>query len=280
MSNYILVLGATGKTGKRVADRLLKMNLPVRIGSRNANPKFDWEDPATWSNILKDVAKVYITYQPDLAVPGAVEVIQSFVTKAVNSGVRKIVLLSGRGEKEAQLCEEIVMSSGADWTIVRASWFSQNFSESFLLDSILAGHVALPTRGVSEPFVDVEDIADVVTAALTNNDHTRKLYELTGPRLLTFEQAVTEISKAANLPVQYQEISIEAYTAMLREYNTPKEFIWLLEYLFTEVLDGRNVSLCDGVEQALGRKPIDFSDYTKRTAATGTWTSPKFMGVD
>jgi uncharacterized protein YbjT (DUF2867 family) len=272
MSKITLVLGGTGKTGKRVAERLQKLNQPVRIGSRNGSPAFDWENQSTWAGALKDVEKVYITFQPDLAVPGAVETVQSFVSKAKERGVQKLVLLSGRGEKEAEQCEQVVMSSGIDWTIARASWFSQNFSENYLLDSILAGHVALPTRGVMEPFVDADDIADVVTAALTNTKHSKKIYEITGPRLLTFQDAVLQISQAAKFPIQYQEISISEYKAMLTEYNTPPEFIWLLEYLFTEVLDGRNANLGDGVHQALGRQATDFSDYVKRTVATGVWS--------
>jgi uncharacterized protein YbjT (DUF2867 family) len=272
MSKEFLVLGGTGKTGRRVAQRLLNLNLRVRLGSRNGTPTFDWEDQFTWTEALKDVSKVYVTFQPDLAIPGAVETVQAFVNKAKVSGIQKFVLLSGRGEKEAQQCEQIVMSSGVDWTIARASWFSQNFSENYLLDSLLSGHVALPTGEIGEPFVDADDIADVVTAALTDNKHSEKVYELTGPRLLTFADAIQEISSAANFPIQFQEISMSGYTALLKEYNTPDEFIWLLKYLFTEVLDGRNANLCDGVERALGRKPTDFSDYVKKTVATGVWS--------
>jgi uncharacterized protein YbjT (DUF2867 family) len=271
MSKTILVLGSTGKTGKRVAERLQKMNQSMRLGSRKGNPAFDWEDQSTWAGVLKDVAKVYITFQPDIAMPGAVETVQAFVDKAKEAGIQKLVFLSGRGEKESEQCEQIVMSSGIDWTIARASWFCQNFSEGYLLDSILAGHVALPTMGVMEPLIDVDDIADVVTAALTTNNHSNKLYELTGPRLLTFEDAVHEISAGAKFPIQYHDISISEYTAMLREYNTPPEIISLLEYLFTQTMDGRNANVSDGVQRALGRKPTDFSEYVKRTVATGVW---------
>lgn len=272
MSKEILVLGGTGKTGKRVVERLKKLNLPVRIGSRNAKPAFDWENQSTWTDTLKDISKVYITFQPDVAIPGAVETIRAFVKKAVAAGVEKLVLLSGRGEKGAQQCEKIVMTSGIDWTIARASWFCQNFSENFLLDSVLAGHIALPTNGVAEPFVDTDDIADVVTAALISDQHSRKVYELTGPRLITFATATKEISTAAKFPIQFQEISMAEYKTMLKEYNTPDDVIWWLEYLFTETLDGRNATICDGVEQALGRKATDFSEYVKKTVATGVWS--------
>lgn len=267
----ILVLGGTGKTGRRVAEQLTEMGWPVRIGSRSATPSFDWEDQSTWKPALKDIGSVYISYHPDLAIPGTVKIIGAFTKVAVESGVKKLVLLSGRGEKEAQDCEEIIMKAGVEWTILRCSWFNQNFSEGYLLEPIQHGHVALPAGDVSEPFIDVEDIADVAVAALTEEGHAGQLYELTGPRLITFKQAMAEVSKTTGKPIVYEQISAEEYKAMLTEYQIPEVVIWLVSYLFTEVLDGRNESLADGVQRALGRAPRDFSDYVKRTAATGIW---------
>ncbi|RCR65646.1 NmrA family transcriptional regulator [Larkinella punicea] len=266
-----LVLGGTGKTGSRVVQRLTERGWPVRIGSRSATPAFDWLDEATWGPVLQGVGAVYITFQPDLAVPGAVASIQSFVKTAVETGVRKLVLLSGRGEPEAEACEQIVMNAGVDWTILRASWFNQNFSESYLLEPILAGYVTLPVGNVAEPFIDVDDIAEVAVAALTENGHTGQLYELTGPRLLTFKEAVGEIARTTGRSIQYAPVSMSAYAAMLQEYGIPEAFVALLTYLFTEVLDGRNASLADGVERALGRNPTDFAEYVRKTAITGVW---------
>lgn len=268
-----LVLGGTGKTGSRVAKQLKAKGFPVRIGSRSGAPAFDWEDAATWKPVLKDVGSVYISYHPDLAIPGAVEKVAAFTKLAVENGVKKLVLLSGRGEKEAQDCEELIMHAGVDWTIVRCSWFNQNFSEGYMLDPIIEGHVALLAGDVREPFVDVEDIADVAVAALTEEGHNGQLYELTGPRLLSFREAMAEISKATGREIKYEQVSEKQYRAMLEEYGVPEEFIWLVIYLFSEVLDGRNESLADGVQRALGRAPRDFSDYAKRTAATGIWNA-------
>src|SRR5688500_4008624 len=144
MSNKILVLGGTGKTGKRVAERLKQQNIPVRIGSRNANPAFDWNDPSNWAEVMKGIQKVYISYTPDLAVPGSVQAITTLMEAAKNAKVQKVVLLSGRGEKEAQACEDVVIASGIDWTVVRANWFMQNFSEGFFHDFIMAGELIIP----------------------------------------------------------------------------------------------------------------------------------------
>jgi uncharacterized protein YbjT (DUF2867 family) len=279
LEQLTLVLGGTGKTGRRVAERLAARGLPVRAASRSGEPPFDWENEATWAPALRGVESAYVTFQPDLAVPGAVERVQSLVDLAVASGVRHLVLLSGRGEEEAQRAEQVVMASGADWTILRSSWFSQNFSEDYLIDPILSGEVILPAGDVVEPFIDADDIADVAVAALTEDGHKGQFYELTGPRLLTFAQAVAEIAKATGREIQYVQISPEAYASALEAEGVPADFMWLVNYLFTTILDGRNAHLTDGVRRALGREPRDFSDYARETAATGVWDVPALVGA-
>jgi uncharacterized protein YbjT (DUF2867 family) len=270
----ILVLGGTGKTGRRVAERLKQAGVnQVRIGSRTAQPAFDWGNADTWNAALDHIDTVYITFQPDLAIPIAPTLIKKFTELASQKGVSKMVLLSGRGEQEAQVCEVIVQQSATNWTIVRASWFNQNFSESVFLDPILAGHVALPRAEALEPFTDADDIADVVVECLLNDAHNKKIYELTGPRLLTFKQAIAEIAEATRREIIFQALSLEEYTEMLRQYQVPEDHIWLVNYLFTEVLDGRNASVTNDIEKVLGRKAKDFSEYVKQTAKSGIWES-------
>ena len=266
-----LVLGGTGKTGRRVVERLKARNLPVRIGSRSGEPPFDWANAATWPSALRHIDAVYISYYPDLAVDGAVDAIRSFTDLAATSGVRRVALLSGRGEPAAERCEQLVRNSGVEWTLLRASWFCQNFSESYFLDPLLAGEVALPIGPVKEPFVDADDIADVAVAALTEDGHAGRLYELTGPRLLTFAEATAEIGRVTRRHIRYVELSWEEYASVLEKAHVPREDATLLNYLFTEVLDGRNARVADGVSQALGRAPRDFTEYVRDTAATGVW---------
>lgn len=267
----ILILGATGKTGRRVAQRLEAAGHPVRSGSRGATPPFDWETRSTWAAALEGVQAAYISFQPDLAVPGALETIQAFTAQAVNSGVGKLVLLSGRGELEAEQAERVVQNSGVDWTILRASWFCQNFSEAHFLDPIVQGELALPVGDIAEPFVDVEDIAEIAAAALTQPGHSGQLYELTGPRALTFADAVAEIARATERDIGFVAVPPDAYRQVLEQEQLPAELIDLALYLFTTVLDGRNTPVTDGVQRALGRPARDFSDYVRRTAETGIW---------
>ena len=269
----ILVLGATGKTGRRIVERLTSAGLPVRAGSRAADPPFDWDDPTTWAPVLDGVGSVYISYYPDLAAPGAVEATSAFAKLAVEKGARRLVLLAGRGEAEAERAEQAVRESGADLTIVRSTWFMQNFSEGDFRPQVLSGEVTLPAGDMVEPFVDADDIADVAVAALTEDGHVGELYELTGPRLLTFAEAIDEIAKATGRAITYAPVSVDEFAAAMAAQNVPREAIEIFSFLFGEILDGRNAHLTDGVQRALGREPRDFKDFVKDAAAAGVWAN-------
>ncbi|MDP9991186.1 uncharacterized protein YbjT (DUF2867 family) [Variovorax boronicumulans] len=267
----ILVLGANGKTGGRVLDRLRAAGHAVRVGSRSAQPRFDWEDRTTWTAALDGVRAVYVAYQPDLCVPGAVETVTAFYDAAAEAGVERVVLLSGRGEPEAQDAEKALQATALDWTIVRASWFFQNFSENYFLDEIVAGAITLPEGLAPEPFIDADDIADIAAEALVDTRHSRKLYELTGSQAFTFPEAIAQISAATNRQIDCNIISMDDHAKLLSEAGLPPDLSWLVIYLFTTVLDGRNTPIAHGVEQALGRPPRTFAGYVARTTPTGVW---------
>ncbi len=268
----ILVIGATGKTGRRVVERLQQLDQPVRLGSRSQDPHFDWDDPATWPAALAGMDKAYIVYYPDLAVPGAFEAISGLTRAAKDAGLQKLVLLSGKGEPEAERCEQVVAGSGLAYTLVRASWFNQNFSESFFLGPVLAGHLALPMPHAKIPFVDADDIAEVVVEALLNDAHNGKTYELTGPRLLTFADVAEEIARATGRKINFEAVSLEAYEEKLEAEGTPSSYIWLFNYLFSEVL-GRpeNAVISTDIEEVLGRKARDFADFAEEAAQSRVW---------
>ncbi|MEM7262741.1 MAG: NmrA family transcriptional regulator [Planctomycetota bacterium] len=266
-----LVTAATGKSGRRVADRLEALGRSVRRASRSSAIPFDWDDRSTWGAALDGVGAAYVVYTPDLAVPAAPEAITAFTELARSKGVSRGVLLSGRGEEEAQRCEGIVQRSGMEWTIVRASWFAQNFDEGAFFPLVLSGEVALPAGEVLEPFIDVEDIADVVVAALTEDRHVGEVYEVTGPELLTFADAIREVAEATGRDLRYQAIPGDVFKDGLAQAGLPSDQIELLDYLFTTVLDGRNAHVTEGVQRALDRPARSFRDYAGRVAATGAW---------
>ena len=265
------VLGGNGKTGRRVVQKLNALGVPVRVGSRSGTPPFDWDDPSSWGPAFAGVGSVYVTYQPDLGFPGAAERVAGAVTAAANAGVRRLVLLSGRNEESVIPTEQAVTESGLEWTVIRSSLFNQNFSEAFLAQPILDGTLYFPAGSVLEPFIDADDIAAVAVAALTDDRHVGQIHELTGPRLLTFGDAVETIAAVTGRRITYEPISIDDFAAGLRDEGLPADEVTAFAALFAAVFDGRNAYLTDGVERALGRPPVDFRDYASATAATGVW---------
>jgi uncharacterized protein YbjT (DUF2867 family) len=267
----ILIVGGTGKTGGRVNTLLKTWGIATRAVSRSTTLSFDWTRPEGWAAALDGVSQAYVTYQPDLAVDGASEAIAELARIARQQGLERVVLLSGRGEPGAQRAEAALQASGVPWTIVRASWFNQNFSEGYLLDSVLAGEIALPAGAVAEPFIDADDIADVVVAALMDERHANRLYEVTGPRSISFAEAVNEIAAGLGRHLRYTRITPEDFVVTMRAY-APEDIVLLLNELFTVVLDGRNTQVMHGVEEALGRPARDFAAYVRKTVAAGTWS--------
>jgi len=272
-----LVLGGTGKTGSRVAARLRDLGVNVRIGSRASEVPFDWDDDTTWAPALDGVDSAYVCYYPDVSFPGAAGRVAGFARTAVAHGARRLVMLSGRGEPEAVPAEDGVRGSGAEWTVLRCAWFAQNFSEHFLLQPVLDGVIALPAADVAEPFLDVDDVADVAVTALTRDGHAGRTYELTGPRLLTFADVAAELTRAAGREIRYLPVTAVQYADAALAAGVPAEEIEPLSDLFARVLDGHNAHLANGVELVLGRRPRDFADYARDTAATGVW-SPAAAG--
>ncbi|WP_340153389.1 NmrA family NAD(P)-binding protein [uncultured Marivirga sp.] len=272
MKQKILVIGGTGKTGRRVVKNLKELGHKVRVGSRNGNPAFDWDDPSTYAAALKDMDRAYIVYYPDLAVPGAKEAIKKLTDAAFIEGLEKVVLLSGKGESEAEACEEIVADSGLNYSLVRASWFNQNFSDGAFRDFVMSGVVALPMPDAEIPFVDVNDIADVVTKVLLDDHYNSQTITVTGAKKRTFREVVEILANGLGREIQYQPISIEEFKEGMTAAGLPTSYVWLFGYLFKEVLGNpANQTVSHDVEKILGRKPIDFEEYVAYTAKTRVW---------
>jgi uncharacterized protein YbjT (DUF2867 family) len=276
----ILVLGGTGKTGRRVVEQLGARNLPVRVASRSSRQTFDWYDERTWSAAVAGIDTAYLA--PPVGPTGLAKA-GEFIKQAAAEGLRRVVLLSGRGvgspgrefavyESSLEL-EHAVKDSGTDWTIVQPSWFAQNFSEDFLYDGVLAGEIRVSAGAGAEAFIDVDDIAEVVTAALIDERHTGQTYALSGPRTLTLAQAAAEIAAASGRPVEYVDLEPDRHVAELVEYGVPVEDAKAVRDLFAVIRNHRSEYVSEGVQQVLGRAPRDFGDWVRATARTGVWSA-------
>ena len=267
----ILIVGKNAKTGWRVDRRLQALGYATRAVSRSTSPAFDWEDQGTWREAIHGTRAAYITFHPDLAIPSAEQTIRDFVALAAELGLEHLVLLSGRGEDGARRAELALEEGGLDWNIVRASWFMQNFSENFMIEGILKGELMLPAGDTVEPFIDVDDIADVAVATLTRPGLRNRVFEVSGPRAMSFAECVQTIAEVTDYPVKYTQIPLERFIDGLRADGAPDPLLWLMRELFSVVFDGRNSKPTSGVEEALGRPATDFTEYVRKTAASGAW---------
>ncbi|MEV7073352.1 NAD(P)H-binding protein [Streptomyces sp. NPDC093990] len=267
----VLVTGASGRTGSRVARSARAAGLTVRAASRAQG--FDWHDPSTWARGLRGADAAYLVHPSDIGAPGAAEAVGALAREAVGAGVRRLVLLSARGQDRARDAEEALRASGADWTVVRAAWFAQNFSEGPLVEELrLSGELVFPAGGVREPFVDVRDIGDVVAAVLVaGGRYVGETVTVSGPRLLTFGEAVAEIGRATGRELAYRAVSAREYGERLTGFGVPEAEVGALVEAFEQLLDGRNAHLSDGVRDVLGRAPRDFAEFAREAAAAGTW---------
>ncbi|WP_431869725.1 NmrA family transcriptional regulator [Nocardiopsis eucommiae] len=272
----VLVTGGTGMTGRRVRALLAARGVDHRVGSRaghaeTGTPPFDWNAPETWDGALEGADAVYLCFHPDLAVPGAAETVSAFAARAVARGVRRMTLLSGRGEPEARRAEEEVRRVLPGLTVLRCAFFAQNFSESYLVPAVLAGTITMPVADVPEPFVDLDDVAEAAVRSLTEDGHAGELYEMTGPRALTFTEVGAVLGAATGRPVEHRAVAPEEFVAGATADGLPEEVADALVALFSEVLDGRNAAPSDGVRRALGRPAGGFEEYVAGAARAGAW---------
>ncbi|MFI9819422.1 NmrA family transcriptional regulator [Streptomyces sp. NPDC052013] len=267
----VVVTGASGRTGGRVARAAQAAGLGVRAASRAAG--FDWADSTTWADTLRGADAAYLVHPADVGAPGTAEAVGELARQAVRLGVRRLVLLSARGEDQALPTEEALRASGADWTVVRSAWFAQNFSEGPLVAELRErGELVFPAGEVPEPFVDLRDVADVVVAALTDGErYAGRVLSVTGPRLLTFGGAVAEIAAATGRGLTYRAVAPRDYGEALLGFGVPPEEAGFLTEVFATLLDGRNAHVEAGVREILGREPRDFTDFVREEAAAGTW---------
>jgi len=276
----ILILGGQGKTGRRVAERLTSQHIPVRLASRSSEQPFDWYDESTWSAAVAGIDTAYLA--PPVGPTGLAQA-GKFIKQAAGEGLRRVVLLSGRGvgspgrefavyESSLEL-EHAVKDSGADWTIVRPAWFAQGFSEDFLLDYVLAGEIRLSAGDGAEAWIDLDDVGEVMTAALLDERHTGETYSLSGPRPLTLAEVAAELSTATGRPIEYVDLEPEQHVAELVEYGVPLEDAEAIRDLFAVIRNHRSEYVSEGVQQVLGRAPRDFSDWARSVAQTGVWSA-------
>ena len=268
----ILVIGSTGKIGRHVVAGLRDHGATVKAASRRGPVHFDWHDEATWSQAVDGSDAVYLVDSQDA---DQIPLLRRFGALAAHRGVRSLVYLSARAAESANPAlderEQPVKDAGTEWTILRPSWFNQNFSEApGFVRQLRAGELRLPAGQGRQPFIDARDIAEVAVAALTQQGHHGRSYDLSGPESIGFTEAVECIARAVGRELRYRAVDPEQF-ASRPPAGVDAEVAKSYTRLMAEIAAGRTALLSDGVEQALGRQPRRFGDFAAETAPTGVW---------
>jgi uncharacterized protein YbjT (DUF2867 family) len=278
-SPRFVVLGSKGKTGGRVAQRLRSLGYDVVEASRSTPQRFDWQDPGTWESTLAGATGLYATYFPDLAAPGATQVIGALAKVAESAGIERAALLSGRGEPEARLSELAFLEALPGSDVLRCAWFDQNFTEGLLAPSVAAGVYSLPAPGETvEPFVDADDIADCAIRVLTG-ERLGGVHELTGPVAVSMDEVAATLSAVTGGPVRYEQATLDEFAATLEGMGIPNSDAVALAHGFADTLDGRNFPTTSVIEELLGRPARSFETFARTAYAAGMLPSFAATGV-
>ncbi|MEJ2864420.1 SDR family NAD(P)-dependent oxidoreductase [Actinomycetospora flava] len=276
MAEDITVLAGNGKSGRRIAAALRVAGHHVRVAGRRGPVRFDWHEPATWPGVVDGADALYLV-APD----GAPDPIGPFVDAALAAGVQRIAMISGRGLEHfdgrfggAMVVGEQAVAATGRGTILRASNFAQGFTEDAFAPGVTAGRLALPAEHVGDAFVDLGDVAAVAARVLTEGGHEGRTYELTGPAVLTFEQAVDVLAAATGRDIRYEALTPDAYAAELRAAGVGEFGVGELGGLFAIMGEGHLASTSDDVPRLLGRPARSFTDWALEQAALGAWTRP------
>jgi uncharacterized protein YbjT (DUF2867 family) len=263
--SHTLILGGTGKTGRRIVERLAALGVDAVAGSRHPQPGlpsilFDWDDTTT--HVLDDVDTLYLM-PPALRVDH-VGIVTAFIEQAAS--VRRVVFLSARGVDVAppnplRAIETMLQDSGLAWSVLRPTWFNQNFTEGVFAGGIADGVIVAPTGDGAVPSIDADDIADVAVALLTRPKLDGAAYDISGPTALSFAEMAAHISSASGRVVRHVELDRQAWEDGATGAGLPGDYAVLLGTIFDVIRNGWDAHISDGVEQVLGRAPRSFGDW-------------------
>ncbi|NYI08211.1 NmrA family NAD(P)-binding protein [Allostreptomyces psammosilenae] len=294
-SPTVLVTGGTGTTGSRVV-RMLREEAPsarVRLASRHPDPdgeradpgveavRFDWRDPLTHAAALRGADRVYLVAPVAEADPAPL--VETFLHAARRAGVRRVVALSSSAVAEGapglgrvhRMVRELFPDG---WTVLRPSWFMQNFlGDHPLAEGIRRDGTMVTATGAGRlPFVDAEDIAAVAVRALLDDAPHNTAHLVTGPEALDYGTAAEIISRVSGRPVRHQPVSVAERAARYVAGGYPADFAAALAELDAAIRDGLQEEVSDVVRRLTGRPPRSFAAFAQ--AHRDAWRAP--VGAD
>ena len=273
MNADILILGGTGKTGRRLADDLSARGATVRIASRHPSTdgasrhvRFDWDDESTHDAALAGAGAVYLV--PPAFVVDHVATTTRFLERAAASGVERVVLLSARGvdaddaipHRRAELA--LFAEPALRGTVIRPTWFAQNFTEGVFAEGVANGVLAAPAGAGRVPFIDADDIAAVAAALLVDpSAFVGEALDLSGSTAYGFAEAAEVLGRALGRDVAYVDVAPADFEAGAVAAGVPADYAAMLGTLFHVIREGWDEHVSDGVDRVLGRPGRSLAEW-------------------
>lgn len=268
-----LITGATGNIGKELVKQLSNNGCPIRVLVRdpqkvvhlNSNIQRivgDLDKPDSLNSALEGVDKVFLvtfeTQQDVNMIQSARQFGVKQIVKLSTMEASKPLLLVGRWHRER---EQLIEDSGIDWTFLRPGMFMSNSIEWWSETIKTQGKIYFPGgKGRVAP-VAPSDVAAVALKALTQDGHNRKIYELTGPELLTIDDMAVVIGRLLGKTVQYVNVPLFAARLQMLLFGMDPKLVKGLMQVAAELRSGQSAAINGTIEEVTGHAARTFNDW-------------------
>jgi uncharacterized protein YbjT (DUF2867 family) len=264
----VLVIGATGTTGSRVVTFLSQRGVLTRQATRTPRSpgqvRFDWADRATHADALRGVGAIYLIAPIEVSDP--VPLVKPFLKEALRQGVRRVVQLSSSALPEGGpglgAVHHLVRTMMPEWTVLRPSWFMQNFvGDHLVAQGVETGEIVTATGNGRVAFVDAGDIAAVAGHALTDEIPHNTEHILTGPEALSYADAAGILTRQTGRTIIHRSVSAEEAVIRITAHGVPTEFAKALAAMDTDISGGAEDRVTDTVKAVTGLTARSFQTF-------------------
>jgi uncharacterized protein YbjT (DUF2867 family) len=267
----LLIVGGTGTTGSRVADQVRGPGVAVRIATRRPSAaehvRFDWTEPRSHAGVLTGIDAIYLVAPIGVTEPASL--VEPFLATALHAGVRRVVLLSSSAIPEGGTglggLHRLVRTTVPEWTVLRPSWFMQNFLGDHPVGTAVreSGEIVTATGDGRVAFIDAADIAAVAARALTDEEPHNTSYVLTGPEALSYADTAAIIAGVTGRPIRHRPVGPAELTDRLTAAGYPRDFAELLPGLDVAISTGTEDRVTTTVPELTGRPARSFTDFAR-----------------
>jgi ergot alkaloid biosynthesis protein len=278
-SPRVLVIGATGNTGRHIVSRLTELGFTVRTATRQERPpdstpehvRFDWADASSHEAALSGVDRMYLVAPAMVEDPSVLMV--PFIERALERGVRRVVLLSSSAVPEGTpglgTVHRFIRERAPEWAVLQPSWFMQNFAEarhhhgtSLKRDGVLVTATGDGRVG----FVDARDIAEVAVRALADERSHDTAHVITGPQALRYDDIAAVLSQVLGRPIRHVHVDPDEARRHMMGVGMPEQYARLLVQLDEAIARGTEAHVTQTVSRVTSREPRTFEAFARAHA--------------